>query len=361
MKKNKRVLIFGAGAIGRGFLAPKFFLKNFSISFVDKNQELVKKLKKRKKYKAAFTDQNKYKIIDVLIEDVFHLEDKYDVKKYDLVFSCVGPKQCYEIANKLKDAKNIISCENDFKSKYILAKLTNCKKVYFAIPDVITSNTAPKKLKKIDELITVSENGSLVIENNQLNFSKVALKLNHKNFQMHWDSKLFIHNAPHAILAYLGFKRKYKYIHEAMNNKTIRNIVTSAMKEISFGLIRSKLVSKNFTKYYMNKEIKRFQNKLLFDPILRVARDPIRKLAGDNRIILSLRLAFLCGKIPINNLIGLKAALNFYYKKDSESLYLHNLKKTLSESEILNKISGIEEKDPISCLIKEINLNKILK
>ena len=30
---------------------------------------------------------------------------------------------------------------------------------------------------------------------------------------MHWDSKLFIHNAPHAIVAYLGAK-KYEFIHQ---------------------------------------------------------------------------------------------------------------------------------------------------
>ena len=360
MKKNKKILIFGAGAIGRGFLAPKFFLKKFSVSFVDVDRKLINKLQKRKKYKAAFTNSYKYDVVEVIVEDIFHLEDNYDVTKYDMVFSCVGPKQCYEIGEKLKNAKSIISCENDYKSKYILSEITNSKDVYFAIPDVITSNTAPKKLKKIDDLFTVSEKGILVIENNRLNFSNIANKLSTKNLNMHWNSKLFIHNAPHAILAYLGFKKKYKYIHEAMNDKIIRNIVISSMKEISVGLIKSKLVTKKFANYYMNKEIKRFKNKLLFDPISRVAREPIRKLASDNRIILSLRLAFLCKKIPINTLVGLKAALNFYDRNDSESLYLHNLKKSLTESEILKKISGIEEKDPISILIKNINLNKIL-
>ena len=46
----------------------------------------------------------------------------------------------------------------------------------------------------------------------------------------------------------------------------------------------------------MNKELKRFENKLLFDPISRVAREPLRKLRSDNRIILALRLAFICLK-----------------------------------------------------------------
>ena len=41
----KKALIFGAGAIGRGFLAPLLFENNYQISFVDKNKNLIKKLK----------------------------------------------------------------------------------------------------------------------------------------------------------------------------------------------------------------------------------------------------------------------------------------------------------------------------
>ncbi len=361
MKTKKKILIFGAGAIGRGFLAPKFYLKNYSISFVDSNPELIKKLRKKKKYITAFTNGTNYKINEVLVDEIFNINDNFDISIYDLVFTCVGPKQCYEITNKFKKAKNIITCENDRNSKEIIKEITNIKNVYFAVPDVITSNTAPHHLKKIDDLCTVSEQGILVIEKNNLNFSKIAQKLNKNQFDMHWNSKLFLHNAPHAFLAYLGAMKKYQYIHEAMNDKVIRKIVISSMKEISEGLIKSGLVNKKFVEYYCKKEIKRFENKILYDPISRVAREPLRKLASDNRIILSLRLSFLGKKIPINTLIGLKAALNYYNKKDDESFYLNNLKKSLSESEILKKISGIEKKDPISLLCKSINLNQYLK
>ena len=47
MKKKKiKVLIFGAGAIGRGFLAPLLYSKNFSITFVEVNKNLINLLKK---------------------------------------------------------------------------------------------------------------------------------------------------------------------------------------------------------------------------------------------------------------------------------------------------------------------------
>ena len=66
-------------------------------------------------------------------------------------------------------------------------------------------------------------------------------------------------------------------------------VVKKSMKEITDALIVTKLLEKNCNKIY-EKEINRFANKLLFDPISRVAREPIRKLSPNNRIILSLRL-----------------------------------------------------------------------
>lgn len=360
MKKNKNILIFGAGAIGRGFLAPKFFEKNYSITFVDNNINLIKKLKKRKKYTAAFTAGNNYKFHEINIRDIFHIDEKFEIDAYDIVFTCVGPNQCYDIVNKFRGAKNIISCENDLNSKKIIKEITGIKNVYFAIPDVITSNTAPKELKKIDDLCTVSEQGILVVDDNKLNFSNVAKKLSPRLINMHWNCKLFIHNAPHAIVAYLGAKKKFEFIHQAMQDKQIKNIVISSMNEISVGLIKSGLVNSNFAKFYKEKEIKRFENKILFDPISRVAREPLRKLANNNRLILALRLCFLGNKIPKNTLIGLKAALSYYDKNDKESAYLKNLKKSLTEAEILKKISGVDEKDPISLLCKKIKLKDYL-
>ena len=48
-----KILIYGAGAIGRGFLGYKFSSQRYELSFVDKNKELINKLNKNKKYQVA--------------------------------------------------------------------------------------------------------------------------------------------------------------------------------------------------------------------------------------------------------------------------------------------------------------------
>ena len=358
---NKKVLIFGAGAIGRGFLAPLLFKYGYKISFVDKDKKLVKKLKKRLAYTAAEINKKKYKLIKNKINEVFGLREKIEVEKYDLVFCCVGPNESKKIAHKFANAKVVISCENDFFSPYYLKKISKNKNIYFGIPDVITSNTAPSKLLKIDDLTTVTEQGILVLEKGNYNLNKKIKQLNKKNLEIHWRSKLFIHNAPHAILAYLGFLNKYKFIHDAMGNKNISKIVLGAMNEITNGIVNAKYVPKVFANNYKKKEINRFKNKLLYDPILRVAREPIRKLGKENRIILSLRVAQWNNKLPKNTATGVKAALNFFNKNDKESVYLQKLRKKYGDSQVLEKICGIEQTDPLNDFCLNQNISKFNK
>ena len=357
----KKALIFGAGAIGRGFLGPLLSKLNFKLSFVDKNLDLVKKLKLRTSYKTAVTNHKKYEIINVPIDKSYSLNENFDISSYDIVFCCVGPKQCYEIAKKFENAKTVISCENDITSVNGLKKLSKNKNIFFGIPDVITSNTASKELLKEDELITVSEKGFLILEKGNYSFPKEVTQVSFKNLEIHWKCKLFIHNAPHAILSYLGAMKKYTYIHEAMADKDIQKVVLGSINEITDGVIRAGYVPKIFAKKYKKKEIERFKNKLLFDPINRVAREPLRKLSKNNRIILALRVAQFNKKLPRFTAMGVKAALNYIDKDDPESIYLQNIRKSLTDIEILKKFSGIEESDPLSYFCLQQDLRKFKK
>ena len=288
------------------------------------------------------------------------MEDNFDVKNFDIVFTCVGPENCYKNAEKLKNAKLIISCENDITTVKKLIKLTNNKNILFGIPDVITSNTASSSLLKKDPLLLVSEKGILIVEKKKITFPKPIVSVDEKELKVHWDCKLFIHNAPHAIAAYLGFLKGYKFIHEAMNDKKIKKIVIGSIQEITYGMIKSGYVKKNFANYYMRKEINRFSNNLLFDPISRVARDPIRKLSKDNRLILALRIALFNKKIPDNTAIGVKAAINYYDKMDSQSVHLKMLLSSLGYEGVLEKICGLNKKDPLNKLCAKQNLESIL-
>jgi len=357
---SKRVLIYGAGAIGRGFLGPLFHRYGFIINFVDINKELIDLLQNRDSYKVAITGVKHHQFVDVPVQDCFLLGEEGSIEKYDIVFCCVGPNNCYDLAERFKNAKVVISCENDMASVKGLQNLTGNPKVYFGIPDVITSNTAPSELLAKDPLMVVTEQGVLVLQKGDYSLPEEILQIDDQELHTHWICKLFIHNAPHAILAYLGWLKGYDYIHEAMADKDIGRIVVGAISEITDGVIAAKYAEKCFAYSYKDKELTRFSNKLLYDTISRVAREPLRKIAYDNRLVLGLRIALFNGVFPANTAKGLKAALYYDNREDEEALYLQNIRSTTEDSEILRKYSGIDVFDPMNRFILDQDLSAFI-
>ena len=357
---TKSVLIYGAGAIGRGFLAPLLQKYNFEISFVDIDEKLITELKSRKHYKVAITGSEDYEFVDVAVTNSFFPDEDKNIEQYDLVFSCVGPANCYDLSEDFKHAKTLISCENDMSTVKGLQELSGNQNIYFGIPDVITSNTAPPELLKHEPLMTVTEKGVLILGRGNYQLTDEILQVDYEVLHMHWMCKLFIHNAPHAIVAYLGWMKGYIYVHEAMADLEINEIVAGAISEITDGVIASCFAEKEYANYYKEKELKRFSNKLLYDTITRVAREPLRKIAKNNRLVLALRIALFNGVQPENTAKGLKAALYYNNAADEEAVYFQKLRETAQDSELLEKFSGIDHLDPLNGFITQQKLSPFL-
>ena len=283
-----KILFYGAGAIGRGYLAPIFNKLGYEIFFVDKNPKIVNELKKRNSYKTAFTEQNNYKIITTNYKKAFFLgeEDNF-LNKIDIVISCAGPNNIKEFAHKLKKIPTIISFENERESVDNLKKLSKNKNCYFGIPDVITSNNACEELLKIDPLCLISEKGDIAIEKGNFTLPKEIPVYSNENLEKYWNCKFYIHNMPHAVVAFLGKLVGVTYVHEAMQIPIINYITKSAMNSIKNAMKIKKMADDEFIEFYAEKEIKRFANTKLFDTISRVGREPIRKLKGSDRLIQS--------------------------------------------------------------------------
>ena len=354
---KKKILIFGAGAIGRGFIAPLFYNKKYEIYFADIDEKLINSLNSAKKYLVGVTEKNNYLKKEIIFEKAFNLKkDKINFSNFDIAFSCVGPSNCYKNIDYYKKCKILISCENDIDTVDKIKELTRNKNIFFGIPDVITSNTAPRNFLKLDKLSLISEKGILVVEKNKFNFP-FPIKAVSKEFLLkHWICKLYIHNAPHAVAAYLGNLKKLKFIHDAMENKKINKIVKGCINEITEGLIITNTVDESFAKYYMNKELIRFSNKKLFDPISRVAREPLRKLGKKNRLVRAISVGMFCKKKPINCAKGIMAAINYYDINDEESKHMRLLINNFGKRYVLEKVCGFEDNEPLIkfCLNQKI-------
>ena len=161
-----------------------------------------------------------------------------------------------------------------------------------------------------------------------------------------------MHNTPHCIAAYLTSILSAKYVHEGMRHKKIKTIVAGVMKEMQNYLLLKRKLNKPFVNWYAKKELRRFSNVLLYDPVIRVAREPFRKLAANERLLGAAQLCLSAGIIPKNILIGIMAA--FYYdNSDDPDRNIRYLIKSLEPKDFLKIVMHLDKGSALYMILLE--------
>jgi mannitol-1-phosphate 5-dehydrogenase len=131
--------------------------------------------------------------------------------------------------------------------------------------------------------------------------------------------------------------------------KTVRNVLT----EMTQMVVAMYQLNENFCQAYADKELSRFSNPLLCDPITRVARDPLRKLAISDRLIGAAMLCIQCGVLPKWLLIGIKAALSYDNEKDPDH-HVMKLVKDLDPETFIQGVLHVRPEEKLYPLLMEV-------
>jgi mannitol-1-phosphate 5-dehydrogenase len=129
------------------------------------------------------------------------------------------------------------------------------------------------------------------------------------------EAKLYGHNATHALAAYVGAVRGVERIADLSQFPDIFAFLRAAFIEESGGALVRKHAGKDplFTREgyqeYADDLLARMVNPFLRDSVERVGRDPERKLAWDDRLVGTLRVALQQGVKPSRYAFGTAAAL----------------------------------------------------
>jgi mannitol-1-phosphate 5-dehydrogenase len=347
---KSRILIYGAGAIGRGYIPWIFPSENYELSFVENDPNLRGLMQKQKQYTTYRTKNNKYEKLVCRFKDCFDFGEE-NPEEYDGVITAVGPRKVHSLIESLSNIEcPIILFENDSLLAPELRSITGKDNIYFGIPDVITSNTAQADMLKIDPLSIITEDGICFVEDGAVNLGGDISYVSQDEIRKQWAAKLYIHNTPHCIAAYLGAMCGKKYLHEGMLEKSIYSIVVGAMDEMSQTVIKLFDLDKEFVNWYSEKELARFSNTLLYDPILRVAREPFRKLGLQDRLIGASQLALSSGVIPKYLILGTMSAF-LYDEENDEDFNIKILMNSLDPKSFLKLIIHIQPHEALYSLI----------
>jgi mannitol-1-phosphate 5-dehydrogenase len=322
----KKIVIFGAGKIGRSFIGQLFGCNGYKVVFVDVDTEIVRLLNERGSYRVVIKGETEEEIV---VPDVSALSASDQSEIVNAVSTAgiaavsvgkfalekVIPAIAAGLELRLKHNPyfplDIILAENmRSAAEFTKGKLIQCLPEGY--PTELLVGLIETSIGKMVPIIplTAIEKDPLVVFAEPYN----TLILDGKGFKSPipdikgqapksnikaWvDRKAFIHNLGHATAAYYGHycHPEMEYMFEVLDNRKVLEFTRDVMRQSAE--ILCKVYSQDFTlkdlEEHINDLIYRFRNKALQDTIFRVGHDLVRKLGPDDRFMGSIRLAIQC-------------------------------------------------------------------
>lgn len=324
-----KAVVFGGGNIGRGFLGQLLFESGFETVFVDINQPLLDELNARNRYPIKIVCNEYQKEITVEnVRGVHSSQAAAEIADADILFTSAGVKVLPHIAPVIrqglalrKSGIDIVICENLMDADQYLKNLVqpngNVGFVEASVGRMVPVMTDEMREGDITK-VWVEPFCTLPVDREAFLNPIPPIKgmLPDAPFAYYIQSKLYLHNMGHAVAAYMGKKKGYRYIWQAMEDEAIHETVKNAMYASALALHFEHDKPKDEVIAYADDLLFRFQNRYLGDTTDRVGRDVERKLAPKDRLLGALKL---CQKhhVPTDNIKrGIMAALDYIYEEE---------------------------------------------
>ena len=346
-----QALHFGAGNIGRGFIGKLLADSGVQVIFADVNDTVIDLLKSQGSYNVKIVGDSVNTVEKVSNVSAVNSKDENALialfNEVDLVTTAVGPNVLKIISATVAKGLtarfaagnhkplNIIACENmvrgtTFLKEQVFAHLspewqTKAEQYVGFVDSAVDRIVPPVQTDEKDPLlVTVEEFSEWIVDQTQ--FKGDIPKINGMeltdNLMAFVERKLFTLNTGHAVTAYYGKLKGYRFVKESIEDENVKAFVKAVMQESGAVLIKRYGFDSQAHAAYIEKILKRFANPYLVDDVDRVGREPLRKLSYNDRLIKPLRGTLEYG-LPNDNLIrAVAVALSYRNANDPQALEL---------------------------------------
>ncbi len=322
-------VIFGAGKVGRGFLAQLLVRAGWRIHFVDPNPDLVSALA-----------GGSYSIINLATGEVEVVSgysissDTWRVDEADLILTSLGASHLDSWAEGLasvltgcgEDGRSsgyarsidIILAENHPAPATLVRSHISSGRIGIAQAQVLRSciEPRPEQVGEFGQLtVQVQDHWSLPLDGAALVRPELVASVPgfdlRPDFVTELTRKLYTYNSINAVVSYIGHKRGYEMLAEAANDVEIAAIASAAGAEASAALVTAYGFTAGEQAEWVERALAKYQDHRILDPLERQCRDPVRKLGKDDRLFGPISLCIEHGLPYENLLLGVKAALAY--------------------------------------------------
>ncbi len=274
---------FGAGNIGRGFIAPVLQDNGYKIIFVDVDSSLISKLNSTNKYHVSNFLNSKD---DILVNnfsgiELNNLKDlESALSKADLISTSVGPNHLLSVIESVVNVEfeknpSFIAFENKYRASSTTFKEAKVEIEKLNIIDAVVDKIVPpQRTESLD--VTVEEFGSIVLEDQPIKPLEPSEVVSYGDYEKEFIKKLWILNGLHLKLAYFGLANNKQFMHELFDDDKNIDFSRKAVNSLGEAYL---LFDKDITSIDIYKEtiLNRFAAPEVKDDLLRVARNPMIK------------------------------------------------------------------------------------
>ena len=379
----KRAVIWGAGHIGRGFVAGILREGGYEIDFVDRDARLVTALNERRAYSVVKATPAGTTVERV--EGGFTAIHTGDIPALEALFDCE------ELLIDIAVFKNDLSSVADMLAPLIVRRaerLPGCPvdfmmNVNMTRPDeafrALMHDRLPEKARQwFDEKAGVTgifamciapatpaeylRDDPLALYNNDYPEQAVSaaafrgplpraprLRLSDR-LEAEETRKLYTLNMAHCALAYLGAPRGFSTSYQAAQDADIRTVVRQALEEASLGLSGEFGFDPAEMTAWRETIFSLLDNPGITDGLDRLGADSRRKLGPSDRLVMPARLCLKYGGTPAALAKIIRAGYEFEHA-DEGTEAVRALVRREGLSRAVAAVSGLTETDALHQLI----------
>lgn len=369
---------FGAGNIGRGFVALVLHNAGYEVVFVDVNDALIGALQAVDHYDvhevggdASTHRVDNIRAVNSKTDEAAAIQE---VATADIVTCAVGPTVLRFIAPVIREGLKaraadagkltVMACENAIGATDTLAGY-----ILDGAPELadraVFANTAVDRIIPAQDAagvdVTVEDFFEWSIDRTPFGGSAPEIPEAHfvDDLTPYIERKLFTVNTGHAAIAYHGYVAESPSLIDALNDAVLRAKVEKALSETSALLVEKFGFDADEHAAYVARAFSRFENPELPDTPSRVGRQPLRKLSRHERFIQPAAEAAERGLEYSGLVQAIGACLRFDLADDPQAVELQQKLAELDADVFTAEVTGLEPQHPLfGAVVAEVEAAK---
>ena len=379
----KKAVLIGAGQFGRGVIAMLLEQSGYHVVLADINEEVIRDINTRGEYVVRRIDDRDESVTVRNISAISSLSPELveECASCEVICTCTGLTVLGKIApviaksisrrreNGFAGTANVLACENAIGGttvlkNFVLGYLNEEEKEYLdehiGFPDCAIDGVIPPRRDALPADVTAEKYYEWDSLKSGFRGELPEIKVLHivDDLSRYLERKLFTLNGPNAVTGCFGYRKGYKTVQESLADEEIYSVVWQMMEEAGEMLAKRHGFTAQEMLEYRSFIMKRFLNPHIIDTCVRVAREPMRKLAANDRIVAAMNYANSFGIATPAYVRGIAEVLSYNNPDDLQSSEMQQLIAALGIKKALEQMSGIPS-DSVTAAAVEAEYRKI--